>query len=312
MTLCIKNARHLDAPVDLLVRDGKIVTMTPAGHHAAPEGSQIVDARGLILMPSMVDAHVHLREPGFEYKEDINTGLEAAARGGFGSVMCMANTKPVNDNASVTRFMLDRAAQTHPHGPRLCPIAAATVGLAGLERRYPHEFSGGQRQRIAVARALMTHPDLIVCDEPVSALDASVQAQILNLLRQVQEDFGPAYLFISHDLAVVGFMCPRILVMYLGRFVEEGPRERLLREPAHPYTRALLASVPSFEDLRDGKSPVRAPQQNIRGELPSPLDPPPGCRFHPRCPQATERCREEAPQWKELEPGWRVRCHLYG
>ena len=188
----------------------------------------------------------------------------------------------------------------------------ATVGLAGLERRYPHEFSGGQRQRIAVARAFMTHPDLIVCDEPVSALDASVQAQILNLLRQVQEDFGPAYLFISHDLAVVGFMCPRILVMYLGRFVEEGPRERLLREPAHPYTRALLASVPSFEDLRDGKSPVRAPQQNIRGELPSPLDPPPGCRFHPRCPQATERCREEAPQWKELEPGWRVRCHLYG
>ena len=133
MTLCIKNARHLDAPVDLLVRDGKIVTMTPAGHHAAPEGSQIVDARGLILMPSMVDAHVHLREPGFEYKEDINTGLEAAARGGFGSVMCMANTKPVNDNASVTRFMLDRAAQTHPHGPRLCPIAAATVGLAGEE-----------------------------------------------------------------------------------------------------------------------------------------------------------------------------------
>lgn len=188
----------------------------------------------------------------------------------------------------------------------------ATVGLAGLERRYPHEFSGGQRQRIAVARALMTHPDLIVCDEPVSALDASVQAQILNLLRQVQEDFGPAYLFISHDLAVVGFMCPHILVMYLGRFVEEGPRERLLREPAHPYTRALLASVPSFEDLRDGKSPVRAPQQNIRGELPSPLDPPSGCRFHPRCPQATERCREEAPQWKELEPGWRVRCHLYG
>ena len=188
----------------------------------------------------------------------------------------------------------------------------ATVGLAGLERRYPHEFSGGQRQRIAVARALMTHPDLIVCDEPVSALDASVQAQILNLLRQVQEDFGPAYLFISHDLAVVGFMCPHILVMYLGRFVEEGPRERLLREPAHPYTRALLASVPSFEDLRDGKSPVRAPQQNIRGELPSPLDPPSGCRFHPRCPQATERCREEAPQWKELESGWRVRGQLYG
>lgn len=188
-----------------------------------------------------------------------------------------------------------------------------TVGLARrLYNTYPHELDGGRRQRIGIARALALQPKFIVCDEPVSALDASVQAQILNLLRQVQEDFGPAYLFISHDLAVEGFMCPHILVMYLGRFVEEGPRERLLREPAHPYTRALLASVPSFEDLRDGKSPVRAPQQNIRGELPSPLDPPSGCRFHPRCPQATERCREEAPQWKELEPGWRVRCHLYG
>lgn len=187
----------------------------------------------------------------------------------------------------------------------------ATVGLAGLEKRYPHEFSGGQRQRIAVARALMTRPDVIVCDEPVSALDASVQAQILNLLRQMQEDFGPAYLFISHDLAVVGFMCPRIMVMYLGRLVEEGPRERLLREPAHPYTRALLASVPSFEALRGGQGGGRTPLQTIRGELPSPLDPPSGCRFHPRCPQATERCRREDPLWQELEPGWRVRCHLY-
>ena len=198
--------------------------------------------------------------------------------------------------------------QTEARADQLCDV----FGISAIRDKYPAEISGGEKQRTAVARALMTHPDLIVCDEPVSALDASVQAQILNLLRQVQEDFGPAYLFISHDLAVVGFMCPHILVMYLGRFVEEGPRERLLREPAHPYTRALLASVPSFEDLRDGKSPVRAAQQNIRGELPSPLDPPSGCRFHPRCPQATERCRAEAPQWKELEPGWRVRCHLYG
>ena len=201
-----------------------------------------------------------------------------------------------------------------PEAKKMALEMLKKVGIPDPERRYqqyPHEFSGGQRQRICIARALALNPEFVVCDEPVSALDASVQAQILNLLRQVQEDFGPAYLFISHDLAVVGFMCPRILVMYLGRFVEEGPRERLLREPAHPYTRALLASVPSFEDLRDGKSPVRAPRQNIRGELPSPLDPPSGCRFHPRCPQATERCREEAPSWKELEPGWRVRCHLY-
>ena len=131
MRLCIKNARHLEAPVDLLVDGDRIMTMTPAGHHAAPEGCEIFDARGLVLMPSLIDAHVHLREPGFEYKEDVASGLEAALRGGFGAVMCMANTKPVNDTASVTRHMLDRARQSHPHGPRLFPIAAATIGLKG-------------------------------------------------------------------------------------------------------------------------------------------------------------------------------------
>lgn len=181
----------------------------------------------------------------------------------------------------------------------------ATVGLAGMEDRYPHEFSGGQRQRIAVARALATRPELIVCDEPVSALDASVQAQILNLLRDAQERYGPAYLFISHDLAVVGFMCPRIMVMYLGEIVEEGPREILLDHPGHPYTRALLAASPRL--AADPEARRRLPEP-VAGELPSPLDPPSGCRFHPRCPQADERCRETAPPWRELSPGWRVRC----
>lgn len=133
MTLCIKNARHLEAPVDLLVDGDRILTMTPAGHHAAPGGCEIFDAHGLMLMPSFIDAHVHLREPGFEYKEDIASGLEAAAHGGFGAVMCMANTKPVNDTAAVTRFMLERARESHPHGPRLHPIAAASVGLKGEE-----------------------------------------------------------------------------------------------------------------------------------------------------------------------------------
>lgn len=131
MRLCIKNARHLGAPVDLLVDGDTIMTMTPAGHHAAPEGCEIFDACGLVLMPSLIDAHVHLREPGYEYKEDVASGLEAAMRGGFGAVMCMANTKPVNDTASVTRHMLDRARQSHPYGPRLFPIAAATIGLKG-------------------------------------------------------------------------------------------------------------------------------------------------------------------------------------
>ena len=186
---------------------------------------------------------------------------------------------------------------------RLADEMLATVGLEGMGGRYPHEFSGGQRQRIAVARALITRPDVVICDEPVSALDASVQAQVLNLLRDVQERFSPSYLFISHDLAVVGFICPRILVMYLGQVVEEAPRERLFAGAAHPYSQALLAAMPTG----DGES--RLPRI-LEGELPSPLNPPAGCRFHPRCPKAVGICRREPPAWKERAPGWRARCHL--
>lgn len=181
------------------------------------------------------------------------------------------------------------------------------VGLTTEQgRRFPHEFSGGQRQRIAVARALITRPDVLVCDEPVSALDASVQAQILNLLQDVQERFGPAYLFISHDLAVVGFMCAHILVMYLGKIVESSPREDLFKGPAHPYTQALLASMPSRQVQNYGQGPSIV----LQGELPSPLSPPTGCAFHPRCPQVMDICRQQAPVW--VQQGARmVRCHLY-
>ncbi len=172
-------------------------------------------------------------------------------------------------------------------------------------KRYPHEFSGGQRQRIAVARALITEPKILICDEPVSALDASVQAQVLNLLCQVQERFSPTCLFISHDLSVVGFLCPRITVMYLGRMVEDAPREVLFHAAAHPYTQALLASIPSLDPTQKITTPP------LSGELPSPLSPPTGCTFHPRCPKAIAICREQAPTWTTLGPNHRVCCHLY-
>ncbi|GFH62713.1 MAG: oligopeptide/dipeptide ABC transporter ATP-binding protein [Candidatus Desulfovibrio kirbyi] len=184
----------------------------------------------------------------------------------------------------------------------------AAVGLGGVDKRYPHEFSGGQRQRIAVARALITYPDIVVCDEPVSALDASVQAQTLNLLRDVQERFGPAYLFISHDMAAVGFVCERILVMYLGQIVEEAPCEQFFSGAAHPYARALLASVPPGvvdNAWRQALPPF------LEGEPPSPLAPPTGCRFHPRCPEILEICRTEAPALKGIAPNRRVRCHRW-
>lgn len=182
----------------------------------------------------------------------------------------------------------------------------ATVGLAGMGSRYPHQFSGGQRQRIAVARALATRPAIIVCDEPVSALDASVQAQILNLLRDMQARFSPAYLFISHDLAVIGFMCTRVLVMYLGQIVEKAGARELFASAAHPYSRALVAAMPQGKREAGIGSAIHA----LKGELPSPIDPPSGCYFHPRCPNAREICAEQAPPWVEIGADWSCRCHF--
>ncbi|HIW77973.1 MAG TPA: ATP-binding cassette domain-containing protein [Candidatus Bilophila faecipullorum] len=180
------------------------------------------------------------------------------------------------------------------------------VGLqADHAERYPHEFSGGQRQRIAIARALATHPELVVCDEAVSALDASVQAQVLNLLKDVQAEFGLTYLFISHDLSVVGYMSDRVAVMYLGRIVEEAPRDALFRAAAHPYTQALLAAAPAHDPAR------RQARAFLPGELPSPFAPPAGCAFHPRCPHVMPRCRTDLPPLRERADGHQVRCHLY-
>ena len=170
--------------------------------------------------------------------------------------------------------------------------------------RYPHEFSGGQRQRIGIARTLAVQPRLVVADEPVSALDLSIQAQIVNLLKDLQQEFGLTYLFISHDLGVIEHVCDRVAVMYLGRIVELADAEQLYSQPRHPYTEALLNSVPIPDPQR-----IRQ-HQILSGEIPSPINPPSGCHFHPRCPYTQEICRQEYPPLKEQTAGHSAACHF--
>lgn len=190
---------------------------------------------------------------------------------------------------------------------------AQIVSRVGLRTdqlsRYPHQFSGGQRQRIGIARALITKPDFVVCDEPVSALDVSIKAQILELLSDLRNEFQLTYLFISHDIAVVGYLSSRIAVMYLGEIVEIGPTEAIMRQPRHPYTQALMSAVPHLSTHRKAKRII------LKNDLPSPLNPPAGCRFHTRCPHVMDKCRSHAPALvpaPDAEPGGpKVACFLY-
>ncbi len=260
-----------------------ILRLIPAtGGHVHFAGQDVFALRGRALATWRRQAQIIFQDPYGSLNPRVTVGASIAE----GLVVHGLGTRQ------------EREARVHE--------ALTAVGLRPeYARRYPHEFSGGQRQRIGIARALILQPQLIVCDEPVSALDVSVQAQVLNLLRDVQAAHDLTYLFIAHNLAVVRYIADRIGVMYLGKLVETAPSDELYRQPRHPYTQALLSAIP---EPRPGR---RRERIVLGGDVPSPLNPPAGCPFHPRCAHVMPVCKQVMPPPRELVPGHTVACHLY-
>ncbi|PLW68691.1 ABC transporter ATP-binding protein [Pseudohalioglobus lutimaris] len=254
---------------------------TPTGGKVLFEGTDITHLRGKALMPHRRHIQMIFQDP----MESLN------ARHTVGEIL---------EEPFIIHKLGDKAFRSQRVRGLL-----DTVGLpARSATRYPFEFSGGQRQRIGIARAIALNPRLIVCDEPVSALDVSIQSQVLNLLNDLQQEFKLAYLFIAHDLAVVKHISDRVAIMYLGKIVETADAETIYRQPRHPYTRSLISAIPVPDPHR------KVQRQVLEGDVPSPIDPPSGCAFHPRCPEAIARCKVEAPELIAVDGDHQSACHL--
>ncbi|MFG3341635.1 ABC transporter ATP-binding protein [Glycomyces sp. NPDC048151] len=314
-----------DLKVHFPIRRGIVVERT-VGHVQAVDGVGLqVDAGGTYGLvgesgcgkTTFGRAVLRLEEPTsgrVRLGGDDVTALKGERLRRFRSKMQMVFQDPLgslNPRHNVD-MLLSEPLKVHGVGSKAerRKLAVETLDAVGLPKsvleRFPHEFSGGQRQRLGIARALMLRPDLIVCDEPVSALDVSIQAQVMNLLDELQGEFGLTYLVIAHDLAVVRHLSDRVGVMYLGKLVEEADSETIYENPRHPYTKALLSAVPQPDPE------VEANRERIilKGDLPSPANPPSGCRFRTRCPWAEDICAEVVPEWREAASGHKVACHF--